>query len=125
MRPRSSLIMLSSLMLAPARNAELVALSPDLLIAPNPPAAAALKSATASIPILFVAVADPVGIGLVQSLSRPGGNITGLATFVRGNFAGRAIDILREMVPTASKIAILVNPGNPIHRLVVAEELPE
>ena len=109
----------------PALAAELVALKPDLLIAPNPPAAAALKLATASIPIIFVAVADPVGIGLVQSLSRPGGNITGLATFVRGNFAGRAIDILREMVPTASKIAILVNPGNPIHRLVVAEELPE
>jgi putative ABC transport system substrate-binding protein len=55
----------------PAYAAELIALSPDLLIAPNPPAAVALKSATASIPIVFVAVADPVGIGLVQSLSRP------------------------------------------------------
>ena len=68
----------------PALAAELVALSPDLLIAPNPQAAVALKSATATIPIVFVAVADPVGIGLVQSLSRPGGNITGLATFVPG-----------------------------------------
>ena len=69
----------------PALAAELVALSPDLLIAANPQAAVALKSATASIPIVFVAVADPVGIGLVQSLSRPGGNITGLATFVPGS----------------------------------------
>ena len=68
----------------PALAAELVALSPDLLIAIGPQAAVALKSATATIPIVFVAVADPVGIGLVQSLSRPGGNITGLATLVPG-----------------------------------------
>ena len=108
----------------PAFAAELVALSPDLLIAPNTQAAVALKSATASIPIVFVAVGDPVGLGLVQSLSRPGGNITGLATIVPG-FTGKEIEILREMVPTASKIAILVNPGNPIHRLIVAEELPQ
>jgi putative tryptophan/tyrosine transport system substrate-binding protein len=108
----------------PAFAAELVALSPDLLIAPNPQAAIALKSATASIPIVFVAVADPVGIGLVQSLSRPGSNITGLATLVPG-FTSKSIEMLREMVPTASKVAILVNPGNPIHRLIVAEELPQ
>lgn len=104
--------------------AELVGLGPDLLIAPNPAAAAALKSATASIPIIFVAVADPVGVGLVQSLSHPGGNITGLATVVPG-FASKTIEILWEMVPTASKIAILVNPDNPIHRLIIAEELPQ
>ena len=109
----------------PALAAELVALSPDLLIASSPPAAVALKSATASIPIVFVAVADPVGIGLVQSLSRPGGNVTGLATFVPGQFASKMIDTLREMVPTASKIAILANPGNPMHRLAIAEELPQ
>jgi putative tryptophan/tyrosine transport system substrate-binding protein len=109
----------------PAFAAELTALNPDLLIAPNPPAAVALKSATASIPIVFVGVADPVRIGLVQSLSRPGGNITGLATFVPGQFTGKMIETLREMVPTASKIAILVNPGNATHRLIVAEELPQ
>jgi putative ABC transport system substrate-binding protein len=108
----------------PAFAAELVGLGPDLLIAPNPPAAAALKSATASIPIVFVAVADPVGVGLVQSLSRPGGNITGLATVVPG-FASKTIEILREMVPTALKIAILINPDNPIHRLIVAQEFPQ
>ena len=109
----------------PASAAELVALGPDLLLAGNPQTALALKSATANIPIVFVAVADPVGIGLVQSLSRPGGNITGLATFVPGQFISKQIEILREMVPTASKIAILVNPGNPIHRQIVAEELPQ
>jgi putative ABC transport system substrate-binding protein len=108
----------------PAFATELVALSPDLLIAPNTQAAVALKSATASIPIVFVAAADPVGLGLVQSLSRPGGNLTGLAS-VNPGFTGKIIEILREMVPTASKIAVLANPGNPIHRLVVAEELPQ
>src|SRR5262245_47097356 len=64
----------------PALADELVALSPDLLIAVGPQPALALKSATAAIPIVFAPVADPVGIGLVQSLARPGGNITGLAT---------------------------------------------
>jgi putative tryptophan/tyrosine transport system substrate-binding protein len=108
----------------PAFAAELVALSPDLLIAPNTQAAVALKSATANIPIVFAAVGDPVGLGLVQSLSRPGGNLTGLASVNLG-FTGKEIEMLREMVPTASKIAVLVNPGNPIHRLIVAEELPQ
>jgi putative tryptophan/tyrosine transport system substrate-binding protein len=108
----------------PAFAAELVALSPDLLIAPNTQAAVALKSATANIPIVFAAVGDPVGLGLVQSLSRPGGNLTGLAS-VNLEFTGKMIATLREMVPTASKIAVLANPGNPIHRLIVAEELPQ
>src|SRR6202795_991754 len=73
----------------PALAAELTALSPDLVVAAGPQAAVALKSATATIPILFVAVADPVGLGLVQSLARPGGNITGLATFVPGDFTSK------------------------------------
>jgi putative ABC transport system substrate-binding protein len=108
----------------PALAAELVALKPDLLIGPNPQAAVGLKSATATIPIVFVAVGDPVGLGLVQSLSRPGGNITGLATIVPEDFLGKRIEILREIVPGASKIALLVNPGNPMHRLHFAEYLP-
>ena len=57
-------------------------------------------------------------------MSHPGGNITGLVTFVPG-FTGKIIEILREIVPAASKIAVLANPGNPIHRLVIAEELPQ
>jgi putative ABC transport system substrate-binding protein len=108
----------------PALAAELVALSPDLLMGGGPQTAVALKSATATIPIVFVAVGDPVGIGLVQSLSRPGGNITGLATTVP-EFTGKMIEVLREVVPTASKIAVLANPGNPMHRLIIAEELPQ
>ena len=108
----------------PALAAELVALTPELMIASGPQAALALKSATATIPIVFVAVADPVGLGLVQSLARPGGNITGLATYVPGAFVATRIEILRELVPGASKIAILANPGNPMHRLTIAEEIP-
>src|SRR5258706_13874102 len=68
----------------PASAAELVALSPDLLIATSPQTAVALKSATATIPIVFAAVYDPVALGLVQSLSRPGGNVTGLAPYAPG-----------------------------------------
>jgi putative ABC transport system substrate-binding protein len=109
---------------APLAN-ELVALKPDVLVGPSPQEALALKSATASIPIVFAAVSQPVRLGLVQSLSHPGGNVTGLAAVVPGHFVGKGIQILREMVPTASKIAVLVNPGNPTHRLIVAEELPE
>jgi putative ABC transport system substrate-binding protein len=107
----------------PASVADLIALSPDVLIAAAPRATAALKSATATIPIVFVAVFDPVGLGFVQSLSRPGGNITGLATSA-GVEISKQIEILRELVPRASKIAILVNPANPMHRLTLAEEVP-
>jgi putative tryptophan/tyrosine transport system substrate-binding protein len=103
--------------------AELVALKPDLIVGPSPQVALALKSATATIPIVFVAVFDPVAIGLVQSLSRPGGNITGLATYAPGDWIAKRIEILRELVPGASNIALLVNPGNAMHRVVLANEV--
>jgi putative ABC transport system substrate-binding protein len=107
----------------PTLVAELMALTPDLVVASGPQAAVALKSATATIPIVFVAVFDPVGLGLVQSLSRPGSNITGLSTSA-GVAVAKQIEILRELVPGASKIAILVNPDNPMQRLALAEEVP-
>jgi len=95
-----------------------------VLFGPGAPNALALKPATATIPIVFIA-ADPVGLGLVQSLSHPGGNMTGPASFVPGEIVGKTIEKLRQMVPTASKIAILVNPDNPVIRLHVAEEVPQ
>jgi putative ABC transport system substrate-binding protein len=104
--------------------AELVTLTPDLVIALGPSPALALKSATATVPIVFVVVADPVGLGLIQSLARPGGNMTGLASWVPGDWTAKQIQILQELVPGASKIALLVNPSNPMHRLMVAEEAP-
>jgi putative ABC transport system substrate-binding protein len=108
----------------PALAAELVALTPELIIAAGPQAAQALKSATATIPIMFVVVNDPVRGGLVQSLSHPGGNMTGLATTVPGDLLGKQIEILRDLVPGASKIALLVNPDNSMHRVMLAEEVP-
>ncbi|MGY8667637.1 ABC transporter substrate-binding protein [Bradyrhizobium sp. UFLA05-109] len=108
---------------APLAN-ELVALKPDALVGPGVREALTLKSATSSIPIVFLA-GDPVRHGLVQSLSHPGGNVTGLTALVPGNFISKRIEILLEMVPAASKIAVLVNPSNADHRLFVAEELPE
>jgi putative tryptophan/tyrosine transport system substrate-binding protein len=104
--------------------ADLIDLLPDVLVAPGPRAALALKSATTTVPIVFVAVADPVGLGLVQSLSRPAGNITGFATNVPEDFVAKRIEILRELVPGASRIALLINPDNPMHRLVLAEYSP-
>jgi putative ABC transport system substrate-binding protein len=108
----------------PPLAAELVALNPDLLICSTGQAAMGLKTATVTIPIIFVGIANPVDLGLVQSLSRPGGNITGLTTFVPGDFATKQIEILRELVPDVSKIAILANQGNPMHALLLAEEVP-
>jgi putative ABC transport system substrate-binding protein len=106
----------------PLLAAELVALKPDLLVGSSPQVALALKSATATIPIVFVAVFDPVALGLVQSLSRPGGPVTGLATYAPEDWIAKRIEILRELVPGASKFALLVNPGSPMHRLVLANE---
>jgi putative ABC transport system substrate-binding protein len=82
--------------------------------APRPTAAA--KAATSSIPIVFVSVADPVALGFVASLGRPGGNITGFATFVPGGFTGKALELLREVIPTASRVAVLTNPTNQMHQ---------
>jgi len=104
--------------------ADLIALSPDLLIAAGSQAAVALKSATATIPIVFVYVADPVQLGLVQSLSRPGGNITGISNMVPDDFFAKRLEILRELVPGASKIAVLLNPDNPMQRAYFAEQIP-
>jgi putative ABC transport system substrate-binding protein len=105
----------------PASVADLIALAPDVFVAAGPQAALALKSATATIPIIFVAVADPVRLGLVQSLARPGGNITGFTTNVPDDFLAKRVEIFRELVPGASRIALLVNPNNPMQRAFLAE----
>lgn len=83
--------------------AELVALTPDLVIVAGPQAAVAMKSATVTIPILYSWLWAIPCIGLVRSLSRPGGNITGLTTNVPEDFLGKRMEILREIVPFASK----------------------
>jgi putative ABC transport system substrate-binding protein len=104
--------------------AELIALSPDVLVTSGAQGALALKSTTSTVPIVFLFVADPVRLGLVQSLSRPGGNVTDIGIMVPDDFIEKRLQILRELVPGASKIAILVNPDNPLQRLYLAEEIP-
>jgi len=97
----------------PALAADLVGLKVAVLFAAGgPPAALAAKAATPTIPIVFSAVTDPVSLGLVPSLNRPGGNITGMSMFT-AELAGKSMQLLTEMVPTATLIAYLVNPSSP------------
>ena len=91
---------------------ELVRLKVNILVVAGAPAALAAKKVTSVIPTVFPNVADPVGIGLVDSLARPGGNITGLSSF-NSSLATKRIDLLKEVVPSASRFAVLPNPTNP------------
>jgi putative ABC transport system substrate-binding protein len=91
---------------------ELIYRKPDVLLVSTTPGIVTAKAATSTIPIVMVLVADPVGTGIVPSLARPGGNITGMTTIV-AELWGKRLEILKEIVPTASRIAVLVNPDNP------------
>jgi putative ABC transport system substrate-binding protein len=96
----------------PILAAELVQLPVDVLIAAGGQAARAAKHATSTIPIVVAHVGDPVGYGLVTSLARPGGNITGVS--VRGiELSGKQLELLKEAVPGVSRVAVLRNPANP------------
>src|SRR5215813_6033278 len=81
----------------------------------------ALRAATKTVPIVFVAVADPVLLGLVSSLAHPGGNVTGLATVVPEEFGTKQVELLKQTVPAAVRMAVLINPENPLHRAVLAQ----
>jgi len=104
----------------PELAAELVRLKVDVLVTTGAPAAHAAKNATSVIPIVMGNAADPVGTGLVASLARPGGNITGLSDFNEGVITKR-LELLKEVVPTASRVAILLNPANPTNPLQLKE----
>jgi putative ABC transport system substrate-binding protein len=88
---------------------ELVGLSPDALLASNTPAVAALLQQTRTIPIVFVLVIDPVGQGFVQSLARPGGNITGFSSF-DAPLMGKWLQLLKEIAPSVTRVAVIFNP---------------
>ena len=103
---------------------ELVALNLDLIVASAPQPSRAAKDATSSLPIIFVGVADPVRVGLVQSLARPGGNVTGVATLVPGGFMAKQLELLKEAVPGASRVATLGNPTNDVYRVTFPVEIP-
>jgi putative tryptophan/tyrosine transport system substrate-binding protein len=89
---------------------ELVRLNPDLIFAPNTPAARAAKQATTTIPIVAPIMGDPVSDGLVASLARPGGNITGM-TFLGPELAAKRLELLKQAVPAVSRVAALWDPG--------------
>ena len=96
--------------------AELVRLKVDIIVTGSTPAALAAKQATSLIPIVVAAAGDPVGSGLVASLARPGGNITGLSQ-EQTDIAVKRLELLREIVPGLRRLAILLNPANPASRL--------
>jgi putative ABC transport system substrate-binding protein len=98
---------------------ELVRLRVDLIVALNTPAALAAKKATAAIPIVIARVTDPVSSGLVSSLARPGGNVTGLS-FNNSELAVKGLQLLRDALPGVSRVGVLSDAGNPAHTPQVA-----
>ena len=95
----------------PELAAELVRLRVDVLVAIFTPCALAAKQATATIPIVIVSVGDPVSSGLVSSLARPGGNITGLSN-MGPETAGKAVELFRDMLPSVRRVGVLANPDD-------------
>jgi putative ABC transport system substrate-binding protein len=99
---------------------EFVRLKVDVIVTSGTPAVMASKQATSVIPIVFATAGDPVGSGLVASLARPGGNVTGLATLV-ADLAGKRLELLREIVPDLGRLAIMGNASNPFTVLELNE----
>ena len=104
----------------PELAAELVRLNPDVIVAPYTPPALAAKRATSTIPIVFAVVADAVGAGLIATLGRPGGNITGL-TSASAELGGKRLELLKQVTPKASRVAVLYNPVDRSNVLVLKE----
>jgi putative ABC transport system substrate-binding protein len=92
---------------------ELVRLDPDVIVTGGNPVIAAVKQATSTIPIVMAASRDPVGAGFVASLARPGGNITGLTNETGLEIVGKYVQLIKEIVPRAKRIALLLNPLSP------------
>ncbi|HEX8168385.1 MAG TPA: ABC transporter substrate-binding protein [Beijerinckiaceae bacterium] len=98
----------------PTLAAELVALNPRVIVSAPLPANLAVRDATRTIPIVMATGADPVGFGLVDSLARPGRNVTGLTNFAE-ELASKQLDLLRALLPRLTRVAALVNVANPLH----------
>jgi putative ABC transport system substrate-binding protein len=101
----------------------LVRLKVDLIVVSGVGVALAAKKATTTIPIVMTRAGDPVALGLVASLARPGGNVTGL-TNLTGKLAGKRLELLKEAVPKLSRVAVLYEPATPANVLEVKEDLP-
>jgi putative ABC transport system substrate-binding protein len=106
----------------PALIAELIAAKVDVLVTAGTPATQAIKKATATVPLVMIAVGDPVGTGIVPSLARPGGNITGLSS-IAPDLEGKRLELLREFVPRLSHVAFFLNPANAFHTVSMRQAL--
>jgi putative ABC transport system substrate-binding protein len=104
----------------PELAAELVRLKVDVIVTSLTPAAQAAKQATGEIPIVMAPAGDPVATGLVASLARPGGNITGLSA-VSAEIVGKALDLVREVIPAARRVAVLANEVDPFTRALLEQ----
>jgi putative tryptophan/tyrosine transport system substrate-binding protein len=100
--------------------AELVSLKVDIIVTTPASPASAAKNVTKTIPIVFVGAGDPVGIGLVDSLARPGGNLTGL-TILNPELSGKRLELLKEASPRITRVAFLFNPSNRTSQLILEE----
>ena len=98
--------------------AELVGLNPDVIVGTSTPAILALKKATSAIPIVMANSADPVGAGLVASLARPGGNITGVSLNLP-DLVGKQLELIAQVIPRVRRVACLVSAANPATRLFI------
>jgi putative ABC transport system substrate-binding protein len=96
----------------PALAAELVASKLDVIIAPTNNASVAAKAATSTIPLIIITAHDPVRLGLADSLARPGGNVTGLSLSVAPEIVGKRLELLKEAVPSLSRVAVLKNEAD-------------
>ena len=106
--------------LLPELAAELVRQNPDVIVTQTTAASLAAKQATGTIPIVIAGVADAVGAGLVASIARPGGNVTGL-TSISAELAGKRLELLRGVVPKASRVAVLHDPADRSNVLILKE----
>ena len=102
--------------------AELVRLNVDVLVVAATPGSLAAKAASSTIPIVIVAVADPVRVGLVVSLPRPGGNVTGLS-LLTPELSGRRLQLILDVLGKASRVAVLINPDNQSHAIFLDETM--
>ena len=106
----------------PALAAELVQLPVDVIVAAGTQVAQIVKDTTTTLPIVMVAGADPVALGLVTSLARPGGNITG-TTLLSSTLAGKRLELVKQLLPKVSRVAVLLNKDAPAHAIAWKETL--
>ena len=104
--------------------AELIASNPEVIVTSQSNPAIVIYATAPSIPVVVAGVGDPVGLGLVESLNHPGGNVTGISGLVPEKFAGKQLQLLKELVPQASRIAVLIDPTMSAHQREL-RKLPE